>query len=110
MTQAKVANKNFKFSDSKKTEIVHQIFQLNMSHVMRKLLKPYGNNKDSDQPAHLRSLISIFVVHCLDSIIPIDSICKNSRLWLVSEAEQTGLSLTWSQTSEDRLSCDKAHM
>ena len=71
MTQAKVANKNFKFSDSKKkTEIMHQIFQLNMSHVMRKLWKPYGNNKDADQPAHPRSLISIFVVHCLEQYYP----------------------------------------
>ena len=32
-------------------------------------LMPYANNKDVDQPAHLRSLINAFVVHCLDSII-----------------------------------------
>ena len=31
----------------------------------------YMDNKDADQPAHLRSLISTFVVHCFDSIIPI---------------------------------------
>ena len=30
----------------------------------------YPNNKDTAQPAHLRSLISTFVVRCLDSIIP----------------------------------------
>ena len=35
------------------------------------LFLPYANNKDADQPAHGRSLISAFVVHCLDSIIPI---------------------------------------
>ena len=34
----------------------------------RKLM-PYANNKGADQPAHLRSLISTFVVRCLDSII-----------------------------------------
>ena len=28
-------------------------------------LMPYANNKGADQPAHLRSLISIFVVHHL---------------------------------------------
>ena len=27
---------------------------------------PFANNKDADQPAHLRSLISIFVVRSLD--------------------------------------------
>ena len=27
--------------------------------------------KDADQPAQLRSLISAFVIHCLDSIISI---------------------------------------
>ena len=29
----------------------------------------YANNKDADQPAHPCSLISIFVVGCLDSIL-----------------------------------------
>ena len=29
---------------------------------------PYANNKDADQPAHSRSLISVFVIRCLDSI------------------------------------------
>ena len=32
-------------------------------------LMPYANNKGADQPAHPRSLISTFVVRCLDSII-----------------------------------------
>ena len=27
---------------------------------------PYATNKDADQPAHPRSLISTFVVRCLD--------------------------------------------
>ena len=34
---------------------------------MRKLFMPNANNKGADQPAHLRSLISTFVVRCLDS-------------------------------------------
>ena len=40
----------------------------------------YANNKGADQPAHPRSLISAFVVRCLDSIIPLDSIAEIS--WL----------------------------
>ena len=32
-------------------------------------LMSYANNKGADQPAHPRSLISAFVVRCLDSII-----------------------------------------
>ena len=31
------------------------------------LLMPYANNKDAYQPVHLRSLISAFVVRCIDS-------------------------------------------
>ena len=56
---------------------------------------PYANNKDTDQPAHPRSLISAFVVRCLDSIIPLVSISKTASL--DSEAEQDGVSLIWSQ-------------
>ena len=37
---------------------------------------PYVNNKGADQPAHLRSLISAFVIHRLDSIISVVSIFK----------------------------------
>ena len=47
---------------------------------MRKPVYDYADNKGLDQPVHLRSLLSTFVVHCLDSIIPILSIAKLSRL------------------------------
>ena len=57
------------------------------------LFMPYANNKDADQPAHPCSLISIFVVRCLDSISLV-SIVAISCLYLASVAEQTGLSLT----------------
>ena len=40
---------------------------------------PYVNNKGADQPAHPRSLISAFVVRCLDSIIPLLAIADISR-------------------------------
>ena len=59
-------------------------------------LNPYANNKGADQPAHPCSLISTFVVRCLDSMKCILALSKVSRL--VPIAEQAGLSLTWSQT------------
>ena len=60
---------------------------------------------------HIRSLISAFVIRCLDSIISVVSICKISSLHFVSIAEQTGLSLTWSKPLKTgflntRLKCD----
>ena len=61
---------------------------------MRKLFMPYANNKGADQPAHPRGLISIFVVCCLDSILPFLAKSKISRPLLVSEVEQAGLSIT----------------
>ena len=70
-----------------------------MSHVMRKPINDlcerqrrrsacastqsdqcYANNKGADQPAHPRSLISAFIVRCLDSMIPLFAISENSRL------------------------------
>ena len=43
-------------------------------------LMSYANNKGADQPAHPRSLISAFIVHCLDSILSLDSISEISIL------------------------------
>ena len=47
-------------------------------------LMSYANNKGADQPPHLRSLISPFVVCCLDSIVYLDSIAEISRFYLAS--------------------------
>ena len=69
-----------------------------MSHVMRNLFLPYANNKGADQPAHLRNLISAFVVHCLGSIILLVSILEISSLCLASVAALAGLNLAWLQT------------
>ena len=55
------------------------------------------------------SLISAFVVRCLDSIIPLLVIAEISSLLLVSVAEQAGLSLTWSETPKTGFSRDEAH-
>ena len=57
-----------------------------------------ANNKGANQPAHLRSLISAFVVCYLDSIITLVSISEILSLYIAFEAEQPGLSLTWLQT------------
>ena len=43
-------------------------------------LMSYANIKGADQPAHLHSLISAFVVRWLDSLISLDSIAETSRL------------------------------
>ena len=42
----------------------------------------YANNKDADQPAHPPSLISIFTIRCLDSIIPVVGKPEISQLYL----------------------------
>ena len=71
---------------------------------------PYAINKGADQPAYPRSLISTFAVRCLASIILLLAIAEISRPLLVSSDEQVGLSLDWSQTPEDRFSCDMDHI
>ena len=57
----------------------------------------------------LRSLISIFVVRCLDSIIPTFAISKSLRLQLASISKHASLSLTWSSNPKDRFYRDVAH-
>ena len=54
-----------------------------------------------------RSLISAFVVRCLDSVMSLVSETKISCLMLASVAEQGSLSLTWSETPEDKFSHDE---
>ena len=73
-------------------------------------LMSYVNNKGTDQLAHPRSLISTFVVRCLDSVMSLVSVTKISSLMLASVAEQASLSLTWSETPEDTFSHAKAQM
>ena len=59
------------------------------------LSKVYANTKGAAQPAHPRSLISIFIVHYFDNKISLVSISEISSLCLASVAVQAGLSLTW---------------
>ena len=70
----------------------------------------YANNKGADQPAHPRSLISVFVVPCLDIIMSLVSVTKMSSLMLAFVAAQANLSLTWSETPKDTFSHNKAHI
>ena len=70
----------------------------------------YANDKGADQPAHPRSLISAFVVRCLDSVMSLVSGTKISSLMLASVAEQARLCLTWSDTPEDMFSHDEAQL
>ena len=49
---------------------------------------PYLNNKDADETAHLCSLISAFVVHHPDSIIPIVAVSQITSVLLSSVSEQ----------------------
>ena len=70
----------------------------------------YANNKGTDQPAHLRSLISAFVVRSLDSVMSLVSVTKISSLMLASVAEQASLSLTWWECPEDTFSHDEAQI
>ena len=69
-------------------------------------LMSYANYTGADQPAHPHSLISAFVVRCLDNVMSVVSVTKISNLLLPSVAEQASLSLTWSETSEDTFSHD----
>ena len=70
----------------------------------------YANIKGADQLAHARSLISAFVVRCLDSVISLDSIAIISRLELASGAAQARLCLAWSGTPEDTFSRGMAQL
>ena len=61
-------------------------------------LQGIANNTGADQPAHLRSLISTYVIRLLESIISRLATSEISIFWLVTVAEETGLKLTLSDT------------
>ena len=46
--------------------------------MQEKLIFWHANNKGADQPAQMRSLISTFVIHSLESIIAKLAACKAS--------------------------------
>ena len=57
-----------------------------------------ANSKGADQPAHPHCLASTFVIHLLESIIHKLGRSEILIFYLVSVAEQIGLSLSWSET------------
>ena len=75
---------------------------------MENLFLQYANNKGADQPAHSRSLISAFVVCCLDSKMLQVSISEISNLYLGSVAVQARSSYLVANP-EDRFSGDVAN-
>ena len=70
-------------------------------------LMSYANNKGADQPAHLCSLISTFVVHCLYSISRFYS--QNFKTLASFWAVQASLCLARSETHEDMFCHGVAH-
>ena len=61
-------------------------------------LRGFANNKGADQPAHLRRLVSAFVIRFIESTISRLATSEISIFWLVSVAEETGLNLAFSET------------
>ena len=70
----------------------------------------FVNNKGADQPAHPHSLISAFVIHTLESNIFKLATGEFKIFYLLSVAEETGLSLALSETPEDRFCRIEAHI
>ena len=54
----------------------HTVYFPNGPGYTKTCLMPYANNKGADQPGHPCSLVSTFVVRCLDSMICILAIPK----------------------------------
>ena len=52
----------------------HVYMYINWATSWENLFMQNANNKDAAQPAHPRNLIRVFVIHCLDSVIPIPAI------------------------------------
>ena len=53
---------------------IYEVLYIKWATSWENLFMPYANNKGADQPVHPCSLISTFVVPCLDSIISLVSI------------------------------------
>ena len=58
----------------------------------------FANNKGADHPAHPRSLVSAFVTRVLQRILSRLAMSEILIFWLVSVAEENGLSLALSET------------
>ena len=65
-----------------------------MASMRENLTLLHVNKKGADQPGHLRSLISTFVICFQVSMVANHATCTISIFQLVSVAKQAGLSLT----------------
>ena len=70
----------------------------------------FANNRGADQPALPRSLISAFVIRCLERIISKLATNGDSFILLVSVAKQAGLNLTLSETLKSFCKYQKYHV
>ena len=61
-------------------------------------LRVFANNTGADQPAHPRRLISAFVIRLPESIISQLASSEISMFYLVSVAEEAGLTLALLET------------
>ena len=75
------------------------------------LFYAYANNKGADQPVHPHSLISTFVVRCLDSIYNTSSFYIRNFKTLASFCGCAGRFVSYLVANpEGRFSCDAAHL
>ena len=78
--------------------VVHITQYTNGPRSEKTCLRWFANNKGADQPAHLRSLISVFVIRVFETIIPRLASIAILIFWLVFVAEKTGLKFKLSET------------
>ena len=71
------------------------------------LYSGFVNNKAADQPAHLRTLVSVFVIYILESIRSNITACEISIFLVLSVANKTGLSLALLETLKTRFVSSK---
>ena len=70
----------------------------------------FATNKGADQPAHLCSLISAFVIPFLESTISKVATSHISIFFLVSVAKETDLSFALSETPKTGFSCQGSYI
>ena len=74
------------------------------------VFRGFEKNKSADQPAHLHRLISTIIICLFESIISKLATGKILIFWLVSVAEETGLSLALSETPKTGFVASGAHI
>ena len=67
-------------------------------------MRPIAHNEDSDQTAHPRSLIRVFVVRMKKFYILVYPKCAQWRFWSECSNVQAGLILRWARMSEGTFS------